>query len=132
MTGTRGLGARWRRRRPLRARLALAASAAVALVAVGVCAAAFTIIDYQMTRQLKLTLTQTATQMIRDRHDWGPTPSDTLCRYPASSCVQIVPSDPAKDPRKPYVLPVSDATRQVADGRSAAFYERQKVATARS
>ncbi|MCF3143176.1 sensor histidine kinase [Streptomyces platensis] len=128
MTGSRGLGARWRRRRPLRARLALAASAAVALVAVGVCAAAFTIIDYQMTRQLKLTLTQTAAQMSRDRHDWGPTPSDTLCQYPASSCVQIVPSDPAKDPGKPYVLPVSDATRQVADGRSPAFYERQKVA----
>lgn len=128
MTGNRGLGARWRRRRPLRTRLALAASAAVALVAVGVCAAAFTIIDYQMTRQLKLTLTQTATQMIRDRHDWGPTPSDTLCQYPASSCVQIVPSDPAKDPRKPYVLHVSDATRQVAGGRRAAFYERQQVA----
>ncbi|MFG2527776.1 ATP-binding protein [Streptomyces sp. NPDC048516] len=128
MTGNRGLGARWRRRRPLRTRLALAATAAVALVAVGVCAAAFVILDYQMTRQLKLTLTQTVTQMIRDRHDWGPMPSDTLCQYPASPCVQIVPSDPAKDPRRPYVLHVSEATRQVADGRRAAFYERQTVA----
>ncbi|MFC9237178.1 sensor histidine kinase [Streptomyces decoyicus] len=128
MTGTRGLGARWRRRRPLRTRLALAASSAVALVAVGVCAAAFTIIDYQMTRQLELNLTQTAAQTIRERHDWGPTPSDTLCQYPASACVQIVPSDPAKDPREPYVLPVSDATRKVADGRHAAFYSKLTVA----
>ncbi|MFG2831073.1 sensor histidine kinase [Streptomyces sp. NPDC048434] len=128
MTGTRGLGARWRRRRPLRARLALAASSAVALVAVGVCAAAFSIIDYQMTRQLELNLTQTATQAIRQRHDWGPTASDTLCRYPASPCIQIVPSDPDKDPRERYELPVSDATRQVADGRHAAFYNKLTVA----
>ncbi|MER0482718.1 HAMP domain-containing sensor histidine kinase [Streptomyces sp. Edi2] len=128
MTGNRGLGARWRRRRPLRTRLALAASSAVAVVAVGVCAAAFSIIDYQMTRQLGLNLTQTAAQAVRDRHDWGPTPSDTLCQYPASACIQIVPSDPAKDPRERYVLPVSDATRQVADGRRAAFYQKLTVA----
>ncbi|MGX7757331.1 sensor histidine kinase [Streptomyces angustmyceticus] len=128
MTGTRGLGARWRRRRPLRARLALAASAAVALVAIGVCAAAFVLIDYQMTRQLDRNLALTSTEIMRERRDWGPTPSDTLCQYPASSCFQIVPSDPAKDPRKPYGLPVSDATRQVAAGRHTAFYSRLTVA----
>ncbi|MFI1736205.1 sensor histidine kinase [Streptomyces sioyaensis] len=128
MTGTRGLGARWRRRRPLRTRLALAASAAVALVAVGVCAAAFVLIDYQMTRQLDRNLAQTAAELSRQRHDWGPTASDTLCQYPASACFQIVPSDPAKDPRKPYVLPVTDATRQVADGRHPAFSRKTSVA----
>ncbi|WP_329173124.1 HAMP domain-containing histidine kinase [Streptomyces decoyicus] len=128
MTGTRGLGARWRRRRPLRTRLALAASAAVAVMALGICAAAFAIIKYQMTRQLELNLNQTATQAIHQRHDWGPTPSDTLCQYPASPCIQIVPSDPAKDPREPYVLPVTDATRKVAEGRHTPFYTKLTVA----
>ncbi|MGW7021437.1 HAMP domain-containing sensor histidine kinase [Streptomyces decoyicus] len=128
MTGTRGLGARWRRRRPLRTRLALAASAAVAVMALGICAAAFAIIKYQMTRQLELNLNQTATQAIHQRHDWGPMPSDTLCQYPASPCIQIVPSDPAKDPREPYVLPVTDATRQVAEGRRTPFYTKLTVA----
>ncbi|MGX1758307.1 sensor histidine kinase [Streptomyces lydicus] len=128
MTGTRGLGARWRRRRPLRARLALAASSAVALVAVGVCAAAFVLIDYQMTRQLDRNLALTSTEVMRERQNWGPTPSDTLCQYPASSCFQIVPADPAGDPRKPYGLPVSAATRQVAAGRHAAFYSELTVA----
>ncbi|MFE3550959.1 sensor histidine kinase [Streptomyces kronopolitis] len=128
MSGTRGLGARWRRRRPLRTRLALAASAAVALVAIGVCAAAFVLIDYQMTRQLERNLALTSTEILRGRQNWGPTPSDTLCQYPASACFQIVPADPAKDPRKPYVLPVSDATRQVAAGRHEAFYSKLTVA----
>ncbi|WP_329146331.1 HAMP domain-containing histidine kinase [Streptomyces sp. NBC_01456] len=128
MTGTRGLGARWRRRRPLRTRLALAASAAVALVAVGVCAAAFVLIEYQMTRQLNRNLALTSTEVMRERQDWGPTVSDALCQYPASSCFQIVPADPAKDPRQPYLLHVSDATRQVAAGRHEAFYSTQKVA----
>ncbi|WP_432003928.1 sensor histidine kinase [Streptomyces sioyaensis] len=128
MSGTRGLGARWRRRRPLRTRLALAASAAVALVAVGVCAAAFVVIDYQMTRQLERNLAQAATEAIRQRQNWGPTPSDTICQYPASTCVQIVPPDPAKDPRQPYVLPVSDDTRKVAAGRHPAFYQKTSVA----
>lgn len=135
MTGTRGLGARWRRpgrgsrpprpqwqrRRPLRTRLALAASAAVAVVAVGVCAAAFLIIRHQMTRQLDLNLTQAATQFAQQTRDWGPTVGETTCRYPASTCIQIVPADPAKDPRKPYALPVTDATRAVASGHQAAY-----------
>ncbi|TJZ46061.1 HAMP domain-containing histidine kinase [Streptomyces piniterrae] len=128
MTGRRGLGARWVRRRPLRTRLALAASAAVALVAVGVCAAAFVIIRYQMTRQLELNLAQTATQVTHQTRGWGPTVSDTSCRFQAVPCVQIVPSSPARDPRRPYGLPVDDATREVADGRREAYYTKLTVA----
>ncbi|MER7154078.1 two-component sensor histidine kinase, partial [Streptomyces lydicus] len=129
MTGTRGLGARWRRRRPLRTRLALTASAAVALVAVGVCAAAFVIIHYQMTRQLELDLAQTATQRSQQTRDWGPTASDASCRYQAVPCVQIVPADPARDPRGGYrALPVTTATREVADGRRTAYYSELTVA----
>ncbi len=126
--GTQGAGAPetapWRRHHyPLRTRLALATSAAVALVAVGVCAAAFVIISYQMSRQLELNLAQTATQKIHETRDWGPTVSDASCRYQAVPCFQIVPADPAKDPRGGYhVLPVSDATRQVATGRHAPYY----------
>ncbi|GAU65521.1 two-component histidine kinase MprB [Streptomyces sp. NBRC 110611] len=129
MTGTRGLGARWRRRRPLRTRLALAASAAVAVVAVGVCAAAFVVIRYQMTRQLELNLAQTATQLFQRTRDWGPTPGDATCQYPAAACVQIVSADPAKDPRGGYqALPVTGATRQVAAGHRAAYYSELTVA----
>ncbi|MFI0713259.1 sensor histidine kinase [Streptomyces inhibens] len=129
MTGTRGLGARWRRRRPLRTRLALAASAAVALVAIGVCAAAFAIIHYQMTRQLELNLAQTATQLTQRTRNWGPTPGDASCQYQAVPCVQIVPADPAKDPRKGFTtLPVTDATRQVANGERTAYYSKLTVA----
>ncbi|MFG2223466.1 sensor histidine kinase [Streptomyces sp. NPDC048644] len=127
MSGSRGLGARWRRRRPLRARLALAASAAVALVAVGVCAAAFLIIRVQMTRQLDLNLSQTAGQVSKERRNWGPTASDDSCRYQAVPCVQIVPSDPARDPRGRYGLPVGEATRQVAAGHHAAYYSKLTV-----
>lgn len=129
MTGTRGLGARWRRRRPLRARLALATSAAVALVAVGVCAAAFVIIRYQMTRQLDLNLAQTATQLTQQTRGWGPTAGDTSCRFQAVPCIQIVPADATKDPRGGYrTLPVIDATRQVAAGRHAPYYSKHAVA----
>ncbi|ARF57469.1 sensor histidine kinase [Streptomyces gilvosporeus] len=128
MTGRRGLGGRWVRRRPLRTRLALAASAAVALVAVGVCAAAFVIIRYQMSRQLDLNLAQSATQFSQQSRDWGPTAGDTTCRYPASPCRQIVPADPAKDPHQPYALPVEDATRAVAAGHHAAYYSGFTVA----
>ncbi|MFE1773315.1 sensor histidine kinase [Streptomyces sp. NPDC059008] len=142
MTGTRGLGARWRRRRcgsrhprsqwrsrrPLRTRLALATTAAVALVAVGVCAAAFVVIQYQMTRQLKLNLAQTATQFRQQTRSWGPMVGETTCRYPASPCIQIVPADRAKDPREPYALPVTDATRAVASGRQEAYYGKFTVA----
>ncbi|MFG2894262.1 ATP-binding protein [Streptomyces sp. NPDC048248] len=128
MSSRRSLGARWRRRRPLRTRLALAASAAVALVAVGVCAAAFVIIRYQMTRQLELHLTQTATQLTQRARNWGPTAGDTSCRYQAVPCMQIVPSDPARDPSRPYALPAGDATRQVAGGRHTAYYSELTVA----
>ncbi|MFF4697026.1 sensor histidine kinase [Streptomyces chattanoogensis] len=128
MTGRRGLGGRWVRHRPLRTRLALAASAAVALVALGVCAAAFGIIHYQMSRQLNLNLAQSATQFSQQTRDWGPTAGETTCRYPASPCIQIVPASPAEDPRRPYALPVGDATRAVAAGRHAAYYSTSTVA----
>ncbi|MFG2206153.1 ATP-binding protein [Streptomyces sp. NPDC048638] len=128
MSGRRGLGGRWVRRRPLRTRLALAASAAVALVAVGVCAAAFVIIRIQMTRQLDLNLAQTATQLTQQTRGWGPTASDTSCRYQAVPCVQIVPSDPAEDPRNRYALPVTAATRQVAAGHRSGYYTNLTVA----
>ncbi|GAB7030953.1 HAMP domain-containing sensor histidine kinase [Streptomyces sp. NPDC021749] len=119
----------WRRHNhPLRTRLALAASAAVALVAVGVCAAAFVIIRYQMTRQLDLSLTQTATQLTQQTRNWGPTAGDASCRYQAVTCIQIVPADPAKDPRGGYrTLPVTAATRQVAAGKRPPYYSKLTV-----
>ncbi|MCK7627671.1 HAMP domain-containing histidine kinase [Streptomyces sp. RS10V-4] len=128
MTGRRRLGGRWVRRRPLRTRLALAASAAVAVVAVGVCAAAFVVLRVQMTRQLDLNLAQTATQLTQRTRNWGPTAGDTSCRYQAVPCVQIVPADPARDPRERYGLPVSPATRAVAAGRGAPYYTGLTVA----
>ncbi|MFI9050137.1 sensor histidine kinase [Streptomyces sp. NPDC053427] len=128
MTGRRGLGGRWVRRRPLRTRLAWAASAAVALVAVGVCAAAFVIIRIQMTRQLDLNLAQTATQLTQQTRGWGPTAGDASCRYQAVPCVQIVPSDPAKDPHERYALPLGTAARQVAAGHHPAYYTNLTVA----
>ncbi|GGW86601.1 sensor histidine kinase [Streptomyces noursei] len=129
MSGRRRLGGRWVRRRPLRTRLALAASAAVALVAVGVCAAAFVVLRVQMTRQLDLNLAQTATQLLQRMRDWGPTAGDASCQYPAAACVQIVPADPAKDARGPYVLPVSAATREVAAGHRTPYYTNLTVAS---
>ncbi|KPC67021.1 sensor histidine kinase [Streptomyces chattanoogensis] len=128
MTGRRGLGGHWVRHRPLRTRLALAASAAVALVALGVCAAAFVITRDQMSRQLNLNLAQSATQFSQQTRGWGPTAGETTCRYPASPCIQIVPASPAEDPRRPYALPVTDATRAVASGRHAAYYSTFTVA----
>lgn len=128
MSGRRGLGARWRRRRPLRTRLAIAASAAVALVAVGICTAAFFIIRYQMTRQLELNLAQTAAQYSEKFRSWGPTAGDTSCRFQAVPCVQSVPADKSRDPRDPYALPVGDATRAVAAGRHAPYYDELTVA----
>ncbi|WEB40358.1 MULTISPECIES: HAMP domain-containing sensor histidine kinase [Streptomyces] len=129
MSGRRRLGGRWVRRRPLRTRLALAASAAVALVAVGVCAASFVVLRVQMTRQLNLNLAQTATQLLQRMRNWGPTPGDASCQYPAAACVQIVPADPAKDARGPYVLPVSAATREVAAGHRRPYYTNFTVAS---
>ncbi|MFH8408689.1 ATP-binding protein [Streptomyces sp. NPDC018019] len=128
MSGRRGLGARWRRRRPLRTRLAIAASAAVALVAIGISAAAFFIIHHQMTRQLDLNLAQTASQYTEKYRTWGPTAGDTSCRFQAVPCVQSVPADRARDPRDAYALPVTDATRAVAAGRHAPYYSKLTVA----
>ncbi|MFE6685949.1 sensor histidine kinase [Streptomyces sp. NPDC057743] len=128
MTGRRRLGGRWVRRRPLRARLALAASAAVALVAVGVCAAAFVVLRVQMTRQLDLNVAQTATQRLQQMRNWGPTPGDASCQYPAAPCVQIIPTDPAEDARGGYVLPVPPAAREVAAGHRRPYYSEITVA----
>ncbi|MFC6061258.1 sensor histidine kinase [Streptomyces ochraceiscleroticus] len=123
MSGRRGLGAAWQRRRPLRTRLALAASAAVALVAVGVCTAAFVIIRYAMGHQLELNLTQSATLAMQQNREEGPGVMAAQCRYLAApACSQIVPADPADDPSQPYALPVTDATREVAAGRHAPYY----------
>ncbi|MFB7631817.1 sensor histidine kinase [Streptomyces sp. NPDC056149] len=129
MTGRRRLGGRWVRRRPLRARLALAASAAVALVAVGICAAAFVVLRVQMTRQLDLNLAQTATQLVQRTRNWGPTASDTSCRYQAVPCVQIIPANPARDAHdRTPALPVTSATREVAAGRHSPYYTNLTVA----
>ncbi|UNO39883.1 HAMP domain-containing sensor histidine kinase [Streptomyces sp. MST-110588] len=123
MSGHRGLGARWRRRRPLRTRLALAASAAVALVAVGVCAAAFLILKVQLNQQLRLNLTQSATRIVQQHEDVSPGVLAGECEFlSAPACAQVVPATPAKDPAAPYLLPVSQETRQVAAGRRAAYY----------
>ncbi|POX38681.1 two-component sensor histidine kinase [Streptomyces sp. Ru73] len=123
MSGRRGAGAPWRRRRPLRTRLALAASAAVALVAVGVCTAAFVIIRYAMGHQLELNLTQSATLVMQQHRDEPPGVLAAECRFlSAPACSQIVPTDPADDPDRPYALPVTDATREAAAGRRAPYY----------
>ncbi|MGW8600346.1 sensor histidine kinase [Streptomyces sp. NPDC055893] len=123
MSGVRRLGARWRRRRPLRTRLALAASAAVALVAVGVCAAAFFVIRYELLHQLDLSLTQSATRVIQENRGEGPQVVAGECRYlSAPACAQIVPADPAADPGEPYPLPVSPPVREVAAGKRAPYY----------
>ncbi|GAA1164631.1 two-component system sensor histidine kinase MprB [Kitasatospora gansuensis] len=115
--------ARWRRRRPLRTRLALATSAAVALVTLGVCAAAFTIIRYELVHQLDLTLTQHATLVQQQYRGQGPQTVYGECGYLAAPpCTQIVPARPAADPATPYLLPVTPATRQVAAGQRAAYY----------
>ncbi|MFD9858343.1 sensor histidine kinase [Streptomyces alboflavus] len=127
MTGRRAdrrLGARWRRRRPLRTRLAVAASAAVALVAVCVCVASFFVIRYKLYQQLDQNLAQTAT-LVAQQHeydkDYGVLTGE--CRFlGAPACTQIVPADPADDPKKPYLLPVARATRQVAAGELAPYY----------
>ncbi|MER5777578.1 HAMP domain-containing sensor histidine kinase [Streptomyces sp. NPDC002039] len=121
--GRRRLGAPWRRRRPLRTRLALAVTSAVALVAVGVCTAAFFVVRGALYDQLDLSLTQSARLAAGRNPDSGP---DTLageCRFLAApACAEVVPADPAKDPARPYILPVDAGTRAVAAGRRAPFY----------
>ncbi|MGW0531469.1 sensor histidine kinase [Streptomyces sp. NPDC003032] len=123
MSARRGLGARWRRRRPLRTRLALAAAAAVALVAVGVCAAAFLVIRYKLYQQLDQNLAQSATLIAQQHRDEGLGVMTGECRFlGAPACSQLVPADTAEDPAEPYLLPVTRATREVASGRRAPYY----------
>lgn len=123
MSGVRRLGARWRRRRPLRTRLALAASVAVALVAVGVCAAAFFVIRYELLHQLDLSLTQSATRVVQENRGEGPQTIAGECRYlSAPACAQVVPADPAADPEAAYLLPVSGPVREVAAGTRAPYF----------
>lgn len=119
----RGLGARWRRRRPLRTRLALAVTAAVALVALGVCAAAFLVVRGALYRQLDLSLTQSARLAAQRNPDSGPGTLSGECRFLAApACAEVVPADPGRDPRAPYLLPVAPAARAVAAGTRAPYY----------
>ncbi|MEU9102939.1 HAMP domain-containing sensor histidine kinase [Streptomyces xanthophaeus] len=121
--GRRGLGAAWRRRRPLRTRLALAATAAVALVAVGVCAAAFFVVRGALYRQLDLSLTQSARLAAQRDPAAGPGTLAGECRFLAApACAEVVPADPADDPRTPGLLPVDPAARLVARGEKAPYY----------
>ncbi|WP_405777062.1 sensor histidine kinase [Streptomyces sp. NBC_00859] len=114
------LGARWRRRRPLRTRLALTASAAVALVALGVCAAAFFVQRYEIYHQLDLNLVQSASLAAGGREQPGVV--EGQCQFLASpACSQIVPASPAADPAQPYLLPVSGPVREVASGKRAPY-----------
>ncbi|MGC0423263.1 HAMP domain-containing sensor histidine kinase [Embleya sp. AB8] len=120
--------ARWRRRRPLRTRLALACTGAVALVALGVCAAAYTIIRYELVHQLELSLTQQATLVQLQHRTDPPGVLQGECAYlSAPPCTQIVPADPAADPATPYLLPVKPATREVAARERRAFYTKVTV-----
>lgn len=119
----RGLGARWRRRRPLRTRLALAVTAAVAFVALGVCAAAFLVVRGALYRQLDLSLTQSARLAAQRNPDSGPGTLSGECRFLAApACAEVVPADPGRDPDTPYLLPVAPAARAVAAGTRAPYY----------
>ncbi|QGV78439.1 sensor histidine kinase [Streptomyces ficellus] len=123
MSARRRLGARWRRRRPLRTRLAVAASAAVAVVAVGVCAAAFFVIRYAMYHQLDLSLTQSATRVTQADRGEPPGVLAGECRFlSAPACAQIVPARAQDDPPGRYVLPVAEPVREVAAGSRAPYY----------
>ncbi|MET8468754.1 HAMP domain-containing sensor histidine kinase [Streptomyces sp. NPDC006422] len=115
--------ARWMRRRPLRTRLTLAAAAAVAAVAVGLCAGSFVVIRHQLLHQLDLHLTQSARLATQQ---FGHEPSGVVqdqCRYLAApACAQLVPARAAADPSKPYLLPVTATTREVAAGDHGPYY----------
>ncbi|MDI3421617.1 HAMP domain-containing sensor histidine kinase [Streptomyces luteolus] len=117
------------RRRPLRTRLTLAASCAVAAVAVGVCLAAFLVIRHQLLHQLDLHLSQSARlaeQQYR-REPLGVVQGE--CRFLAApACAQLVPARAAEDPAKPFLLPVTEATREVASGERGAFYGETSLA----
>ncbi|MDG4863086.1 HAMP domain-containing sensor histidine kinase, partial [Streptomyces sp. T-3] len=107
-----------------RTRLALATTAAVALVAVGICTAAYLIISNKIYQQLNQNLAQAATLTAQQHGDQGPGVVAGECRFlGAPACSQIVPADPADDPARPYLLPVSDATRKVASGQQPPSYK---------
>lgn len=127
--GRRRLGAVWRRRRPLRTRLALAVTAAVGFVAVGVCAAAYVVVRSALYDQLDLSLTQSA--RLAAQRDPGRPPGTLAgeCRFLAApACAEVVPADPAEDPRTPGLLPVAPAAREVAAGERAPYYTNIAVA----
>ncbi|MER6201380.1 HAMP domain-containing sensor histidine kinase [Streptomyces sp. NPDC001586] len=122
-SGRRGLGAAWRRRRPLRTRLALAVTAAVAFVAVVVCAAAFLVVRSALYEQLDLSLTQSARLAAQRNPGAGPGTLAGECRFLAApACAEVVPADPAKDPATPGLLPVDPTARKVAAGARAPYY----------
>ncbi|MEU8777394.1 HAMP domain-containing sensor histidine kinase [Streptomyces sp. NPDC048606] len=123
MSGRRGLGAPWRRRRPLRTRLALAVTAAVALVAVAVCAGAFLVVRAALYHQLDLSLTQSARLAAQRNPDSAPGSLAGECRFLAApACAEVVPADPSADPARPGLLPVRPAAREVAAGERAPYY----------
>ncbi|MFD4865733.1 ATP-binding protein [Streptomyces sp. NPDC058412] len=122
-SGRRGLGAAWRRRRPLGTRLALAVTAAVAFVAVVVCAAAFLVVRSALYEQLDLSLTQSARLAAQRNPGAAPGTLAGECRFLAApACAEVVPADPAKDPATPGLLPVDPAARKVAAGARAPYY----------
>ncbi|NEB79907.1 two-component sensor histidine kinase, partial [Streptomyces sp. SID14478] len=115
--------ARVRDRTPLRTRLALLACGTVALITVAVCVAAYAVIRYELGHQLDLQLTQAATLATQQNRDEPPGVLSGECRFLASpACAQLAPVDPADDPKEPYLLPVTGATRAVAAGTRAPFY----------
>ncbi|MER6546101.1 HAMP domain-containing sensor histidine kinase [Streptomyces sp. NPDC001250] len=117
------------RRPPLRRRLALTASAAVAGVALAVCAGAYAVTVYTLHRQFDLQLTQAATLAVQQHQQDGPGVQAGECRYLAApACAQLVPEAAADDPRQPYLLPVTDAVREVAGRRRAPYYSTASVA----
>lgn len=128
----RSLGMLLHRVRPgrplLRTRVALISSAAVALVAVGVCAAAYIVIRYELVRQLDLQLTQQATLVTRENRDGTTGTLYGECAWLAApACAQVVTVDSGSAGDNPAVgrapvLPVTDATRQVAAGSRTAYY----------
>ncbi|MFF3679204.1 sensor histidine kinase [Streptomyces sp. NPDC002120] len=127
--GRRGLGAAWRRRRPLRTRLALAVTAAVAFVAVVVCAAAFLVVRSALYEQLDLSLTQSARLAAQRNPGAAPGTLAGECRFLAApACAEVVPADPAKDPDTPGLLPVDPAARKVAAAAKAPYYTNITVA----
>lgn len=121
--------ARWLRRRPLRTRLTVTASLAVAAVAVGLCAAAFLVIRHQLLHQLDLHLTQSARLAAQQYRHEPPGVVQGQCRFLAApACAQLVPARPADDPEQPYLLPVTDTTREVAAGAHGPYYSEVRLA----